>query len=112
MKLKFCIIIICLLIFGCKSKEEPNLIERIGTLVPGGGGGTPALEVYVDKEDRQYDIYYLSFRHPSGVDWYKGDYNTLPFGKKVKVIGEDSSHWAAEDYYKLHILVKSMEVLE
>ena len=110
MKLKFCIIIICLIIFGCKSKEEPVYVTRIGELTP--GNGIPTLEVYVDKEDRQYDIYYLSFRHPNGVYWYKGDYNTLPFGKTVKVIGEDSSHWAAEDYYKLHILVKSMEVLE
>ena len=116
MKLKFYIIIIFLIIFGCKSKEEPNLIERVGLLTPG-GGGTPALEVYVDKEDRQYDIYYLHFYevHETYEGWGPGDYDTHPFGKTVKVIGEDNSRWTdlgdGRKRYDLHIYVKSMEVV-
>ena len=110
MKFKFYLIIVCLIIFSCKSKEEPIYIERIGQLTPG-GGGTPTLEVYVDKEDRYY-MYHLSFPHPNGdgKTWYQGDYDTLPFGEIVKVIGVESSYWAAENYYKLHIMVKSIEL--
>ena len=114
MRIKFCLIIICLIIFGCKSVKEPDYdyIERIGQLTPG-GGGTPTLEVYVDKEDRYY-MYHLSFPHPNGdgKTWYQGDYDTLPFGEIVKVIGVESSYWAAENYYKLHIMVKSIELYD
>ena len=112
MRIKFCLIIICLIIFGCKSVKEPDYdyIEVIGELTPG-GGGTPTLEVYVDEEERYY-IYNLSFPHPNGdgKTWYKGDYDTLPFGEIVKVIGVENSYWAAENYYKLHIMVKSIEL--
>ena len=117
MKIKFYLIIICLTIFGCKSKEKPVYIERIGLLTPG-GGGTPTLEVYVDKEDRQYDIYYLHFYevYENYEGWGPGNYDTHPFGKNVKVIGEDNSRWTDLWYgrkrYDLHILVKSMEVIE
>ena len=113
MKFKFYLIIICLIIFGCKSKEEPNLIERIGELTPG-GGGIPTLEVYVDKEDRYY-MYYLHFRHPDGKSFWTGDYDKLPFGETVKVIGEEKNRWTdlgdGRKRYDLHILVKSMEVV-
>ena len=113
MRIKFCLIIICLIIFGCKSV---NYIERIGLLTPG-GGGTPTLEVYVDKEDRYY-MYNLGFPHPNGdgKTWYQGDYDTLPFGEIVKVIGVENSYWVdlgdGHKRYNLHILVKSIELYD
>ena len=112
MKLKICIIIICLIVFGCKSKQKPY-ITRIGQLTPG-GGGHPTLEVYVDKEDRQYDIYDLYFYevHETYEGWGGGDYDTHPFGETVKVIGEEANMWVADNYYQLRILVKSMEIIQ
>ncbi|TXJ20063.1 hypothetical protein EPJ79_02595 [Brachyspira aalborgi] len=49
MKLKICIIIFyCLLILACKSVKEPDYIELIGELTPGGRGRL-TLEVFVYK---------------------------------------------------------------
>ena len=107
MKLKICIIIICLIIFGCKSKEEPVYITRIGELTPG-GGGIPYLEVYDSVEDK-YTIYLLWFK--SGTDT-----DTLPHYETVKIIGEEWNHWielSGEDkFLQLGIIVKSMEVIK
>ena len=108
MKLKFYLIIICLIIFGCKSKEEPVYITRIGELTPG-NGGIPHLEVYVDKEDRQYDIYRLIFKSGTDVD-------TLPYHETAKIIGEEWNQWFdlgnGNKRYDLYIIVKSMEIIQ
>lgn len=107
MKLKFCIIIICLIIFGCKSKGEPVYVTRIGELTP--GNGIPTLEVYVDKEDRQYDIYNLWF--PSGTEP-----STLPFFKTVKIIGKENNRLVdtgnGSPFYQLEIEVIELTVIE
>lgn len=63
MKFKFYLIIVCLIIFGCQSKEEPVYITRIGLLTPG-GGGIPTLEVWVNyglikKTDNMTYIIYI-----------------------------------------------------
>ena len=83
MKLKIFIIVICLLIFGCKNKEEPIYITRIGQLTP--GNGTPTLEVY-DSVENKYTLYLLWFK--SGTDT-----DTLPYFKNLKVIGTQWNYW-------------------
>ena len=111
MKLKICIIIICLIVFGCKSKQKPY-ITRIGQLTPG-GSGHPTLEVYDSVED-EYEIYHLFFYevHETYEGWGGGNYDTHPFGETVKVIGEEANMWVADNYYQLRILVKSMEIIQ
>ena len=117
MKLKICLIIICLLIFGCKSKEEPIYIERIGRLMPG-NGMTTCLYVFVNKEYGEYDFYNLHFRKTNGTWWSGWDDDTLPWGEIVKVIGRDTSYWQTiptppytEKRYQLEIAVESIEVI-
>ena len=107
MRIKFCLIIICLIIFGCKSEEKPVYVTRIGELTP--GNGIPTLEVYVGKEDRYY-IYNLWF--PSGTD-----IDALPFFETVKIIGKENNRLLYKVYegndipfYQLEIEVKSMEL--
>ena len=120
MKLKICIIIICLIVFGCKSKQEPVYITRIGQLTPG-NGGTPHLEVLVDSVEDKYEIYELHFYevHETYEGWGGGNYYTHPFGETVKIIGEEANYWYVipsppytEKVYRLCIRVKSMEVIE
>ena len=105
MKLKFCIIIICLIIFGCKSKEEPVYVTRIGELTP--GNGIPTLEVYVDKEER---FYFYDLWFPSGTEP-----STLPFFKTVKIIGKENNRLVdtgVSQFYRVEIQVIEWTVIE
>ena len=116
MKLKIFIIVICLLIFGCKNKEEPIYITRIGELTPG-NGGIPHLEVYNGK-GKGYTIYYLFFYevHEKYEGWGSGNYDTHPFGETVKVIGIEERDWfdlgGGNKRLELKIYVKSMEIIQ
>ena len=81
-------------------------MTRIGELTP--GNGIPTLEVYVGKENRQYDIYNLWF--PSGTEL-----SSLPFHETVKIIGKENNRLVdtgnGSPFYQLEIEVKSMEVV-
>ena len=105
MKFKYYLIIIFLIIFGCKSKEEPVYVTRIGELTP--GNGIPTLEVYVDKEER---FYFYDLWFPSGTEL-----SSLPFHETVKIIGKENNRLVdtgASQFYRVEIEVIEWTVIE
>lgn len=113
MKLKFYLIIVCLLIFGCKNNgNSPTIIEKTGELALVSG----VYKLYTKEGEKIWENGLKTF----GVYdlWGKDEDNFFgPYiGKNVKVIGEEA-HYITEltegrKRYDLTIVVHSIELVE
>lgn len=118
MKVK--LIIICLLIFGCKTNQEPTIVEKIGYLTTINGGE------YKLETDEGETIWENGEKTYGNYEVYVNDYNISQedfFGpyafKLVKVSGELKKYWHTipsppydKKVYRVRISVKSIELAE
>ena len=95
MKLKFCLIIICLLIFGCKSNEEPS-IKKSGYLTEANGA-------YSLEEKETNEIYELVANGKDAREFFSSyvDYDVIVWGEEfteenIKKISVKFIHFAPE----------------
>lgn len=112
MKVK--LIIICLLIFGCKTNQEPTIVEKIGYLTTINGGEYNLETVEYENGEKIYNVYNILV---NGID-SEGFFGPYAF-EEVKVRGKLEGYWYIiptppydKKVYRFRIWVISIELAE